>query len=153
MCLILQIIMSILSPVWTGCHVHDTVCLVELRVSWQFKSSGIYVLHTLCYSTSHEDQYFHGKSFEFYTWISACNHMWTTTYEWSYSWAVPYKWNTSSGKSTRFNPCLAGIITYKWYKPTTVGIKSCIYARECVSFLCMHGCNYPIDINSSQCCL
>ena len=33
---------------------------------------------------------------------------------------------------------------YKQYEPAKVGIKSCRFARECVSF--MHGCTYPAGV-------
>ena len=38
-----------------------------------------------------------------------------------------------SSKSTRFNPYF-GSHNYKRRKPAKVGIKSCRFARECVSF-------------------
>ena len=45
-----------------------------------------------------------------------------------------HKWNILSSKSTRFNPYF-GRYNYKQQNPAKVGIKSCRFAREYVSFM------------------
>ena len=44
-----------------------------------------------------------------------------------------HKWNTFSSKSTRFNPNF--VLPSYIITPAEVGIRSCTFARECVSFV------------------
>ena len=64
-------------------------------------NSRLMVFHTSLYFTSRATPHlvllhvswkwtFPQKIIEFHMWISARNHAWTATHEWSYTWAIPY---------------------------------------------------------------
>ena len=104
--LLLQVVICTI-PIWTNRCVHTWY------VSWHFTSHGVPRLvgsmsrgipHLMLLHVSWKWR-FPQQLFEFYTRISACNHAWTPTREWSYTWVVPYNGIITMFKHQRVAKC------------------------------------------------